>query len=171
MTFDAVTDRFSAALILLGAALRRILWVWGPDGLPGWPLVFSLLPWAFYWLRQGRVAFPRTDLNLPLILFLVTGGVAVWAAYDPELAWEKFWILLSAAILYVALASQPKQNLWAIAAMFAMFGVGVAGFFLLTHDWNAVPVGIGFIDALGRRWMELRGWSGSAESFQTERRV
>src|SRR5690606_17214485 len=88
--------------------------------------------------------------------FLITAVVAAIVAYDPSVAWGKFWLLVGALVVFYALAGQPSANVWPIVAGLGVFGSAVAAYFLLTHDWAAMPAKIEAIDALGQRWAALR---------------
>ena len=87
-----------------------------------------------------------------MILFLVSAGVGVWAAYDPGPAWAKFWLIVGAVGLYYALAHQPDlEHLNISLAFFAVFGAALSLYFFATNDWDAHPVKVGLLVALGRR--------------------
>jgi O-antigen ligase len=76
-------------------------------------------------------------------VFLITAAVAVWSAFDRESAWSKFWLIIGAALLYYSFANWAagskgaalERQAWMLAALGAM----VAGYLLLTHDWEAYP--------------------------------
>ncbi len=122
----------------------------------GWrPLLVALIPWGVR-LLAGRFPFKRTTIDVPLALFLATAGVGVWAAYDRETAWAKFWLLVASVLLFYALAGQPQKNLWLIAAFLSLVGLGTALFFLFTHNWQDQPAKIGFLQQIGLRWMDVR---------------
>jgi O-antigen ligase/polysaccharide polymerase Wzy-like membrane protein/tetratricopeptide repeat protein len=127
-------------------------------GLGGWPLLIALIPWAVRVAvaRTGRFSFRRTWFDLPLVLFLLTAAVGVWTAYDQGRAWAKFWVMVSAVAVFYALASQPRANLWLVAGLASALGVYVAGYFLMTANWETLPADIGFLNRLGLKWMSIR---------------
>lgn len=143
------------ALVDLGAALAgAVIWYgWPQSG--GWPLLIVLLPWGLR-LAAGKFPFRRSFLDLPLAIFLLTAAVGVWAAYDQEAAWTKFWLILAGIRLFYALAGQPKVNLKWVMAGTATFACFLAIYFLLAYDWLAEPVKIGLANRMGLRWMALR---------------
>ncbi|MBC8446793.1 MAG: O-antigen ligase family protein [Chloroflexi bacterium] len=71
------------------------------------PLALALiaLPWPLRLWRHRRLTV-RTPLDGPLLLFLLTAAVGLWAAYDRTLAWPKFWLIVGGVALYYALANQ-----------------------------------------------------------------
>ena len=113
----------------------------------------GLVPWLARMALSGRPS-RRTPFDLPLALFLATAGLGVWSAYDREAAWAKFWLIVGAALLFYAFANwgtsgmpgAANQQAWLIAAL----GAVMAGYFLLTHDWDAFPTKIRFLSQLGR---------------------
>jgi len=116
------------------AAAAGALWYAWPQ-LGPWPLALVLAPWALRWLLAGRPS-RHTLLDLPLLFFLVTAAVGVWAAFHPETAWAKFWILVGALAIYYALANQPDgRHLRVFAILFAFFGAGIVVYFLWTNNW------------------------------------
>jgi len=149
-----VDSRWFALADLVCVVLSAILWLSQP-AISGWPLFIALLPWAAR-LAAGRFPFRRTPLDLLLVAFLITAAVGVWAAYDREAAWAKFWVLVSAILFYSAVAGQPRSNLWLVAGLLGAIGVGMAGYFLLTNDWRSQPVKFQLIDRMGLWWMSVR---------------
>ncbi len=136
------------------ASLCAAVWYSQPK-LGGWLLPVALLPWAVR-LAAGRFPFRRTWFDFPLVVFLLTAAVGVWAAYDHERAWAKFWIIVSAVAVYYALVSQPKANLWLMAGLASGLGVFIAGYFSLTHNWKILPADIGLLNRFGLWWMSIR---------------
>jgi tetratricopeptide (TPR) repeat protein len=154
-------SRWFALADLICAALAGIAWYARP-GLGAWPLILALAPWAVR-IAAGRFPFRRTSqvpfrgwFDLPLALFLTTAAAGVWAAYDPARAWAKFWVLVSAVALYYALANQPRANLWLAAGAASLCGVYISAYFLLAHNWEALPADIGLLNRLGLWWMSIR---------------
>jgi hypothetical protein len=107
-------------------------------------------------LVAGRFPFKRTVFDLPLALFLLTAAVGVWAAYNREAAWAKFWLMAALVFVYYALAGQPAGNLWRIVDGLAVFGALLTAGFLLAYDWRAYPTETGFVNRLGEMWMSVR---------------
>ena len=149
-----VEGRWFALADFTAAVIAAILLYFVP-ALRGWPLLLAVAPWLAR-LSASKFPFRRTIFDIPLGIFMVTAFIGVWAAYDQELAWTKFWILASAVLLYYSVAGQPAENLWHIGAFFVGLGVFAAGFFLIGHDWIAEPLKIGVFNRLGEAWMDIR---------------
>ncbi|MFZ6028839.1 MAG: tetratricopeptide repeat protein [Chloroflexota bacterium] len=143
---------FDLADLLLALACAL---AWAFIGSWGWViLAVSLLPWAVR-IGAGRFPFRRTALDAPILLFLLTAGIGLWAAYDRSAAWEKFWWLVAASRLYYALAGQRRENFFAAATLVTGTAALLCLLFLLAFDWAAHPL-LGPIDRIGVRWMALR---------------
>jgi hypothetical protein len=125
--------------------------------IPRFGIAFSLiafLPWVLRALA-GRRPFQRTPFDWPIAIFLVTAGVGSWAAYDRSAAGIKFWLVVSAVLLYYALTSQPKQNLASLSFLSFCFALGLALYGCLTYDFE------GGGGSLAIWWMSHRpqvGW-------------
>lgn len=116
------------------------------------PLIcVAVLPWIVR-CAAGSFPFRRTSLDLPVVLFLTTAWAGYWAAYDQQTAWSKVWMIVFAVLLYYALAGQPTENLAWIAAYFCCLGTGVCLYFLLTHDFVALPRKVALVNEIGR-WL------------------
>jgi hypothetical protein len=160
-----VKDRFLAgisgpgdrrlALFELGVAfVCGAIWFRWPQA--GWlPLLVALIAWVIR-LPGDHFTFKRTAFDIPIAVFLASALVGVWAAYDREAAWAKFWWIVSAILLYFALARQPRANVWPVVALITISCTLLAGYFLLTYNWADQPVEIGFVNRIARVWMSFR---------------
>jgi O-antigen ligase len=96
-----------------------------------------------------------------LAVFLVSACAGYWAAYDREAASTKLMFLTASILLYYAIRAQPEGNLaWISSALFCI-GLGVSVYFFLTHDFIEAPRKLEFVNAIGRRIMQIRptmGW-------------
>jgi putative inorganic carbon (HCO3(-)) transporter len=113
-----------------------------------WPLILALAPWAGRYLLVRRLT-RRTPFDLPLAIFVLTAGLSVWAAYDRQAAWPKFWLIVGGVLLFYALVNAEPigaARLWFLA----LFGAAVALYFLATDDWDAYPAKIEAFTRLGR---------------------
>lgn len=143
------------ALIDLGLVLiSGALWYGWPE-LNAWPLLLGMMPWGIR-LAVGYTPVRQTPLNVPLLLFFLTALVGVWAAYDRDSALDKFWIIVSALLLFFALANQPRTNVWHIAGAFGFLGFTLACFFLFSHDWGTSPAKFEIINRVANQWMAVR---------------
>jgi O-antigen ligase len=151
---EIVRNRWFALADLLIVSTCAAIWTLRP-GAGWWPLLLVLPLWITR-IAAGTLPFSDLRIDLPLAIFLVTAGIGVWAAYNREAAWSKFWIIVAAILLYYALANQPPANLWLVAGYLASLGVVMAGYFLLTHDWQAQPAKVDLLNRLGLWWMSVR---------------
>lgn len=144
---------FALADLVIVLACGAAIYFWPRVG--GWVIIIALLPWMVR-LASGRFILERTFFVFPLALIILTAGMGVWAAYDQQAAWEKFWIILAAAAIFVALVSQPKANLGVVAGLVGIMGVIIAIIFILNHDWNTPATDLGVINRAGRWIMAVR---------------
>ncbi len=98
----------------------------------------------------------RTPLDIPIFIFLLTAGVGIWAAYQPEKAWIKFWLILASVLFYYLIASQNIDNLYQIAGIICLVGLGIAIFFFLSNNWLEQQVKFQLITRIGAFWMQIR---------------
>lgn len=132
-----------------------------------WAITASLVPWGFRFAVGGSL-FRRTQLDLLIAVFLLTAFVGGWAAYDRSSASHKLNLLIEAAILYYALSTQPRANLVWVSAVFFGIGVGMAGYFFLTHDFVSAPRKIELVNWIGRAIMWVRPnlrWSALSPNY------
>jgi len=131
-----------------------MIWYFRPSA-GGWPLLLAFLPWL---LRVGAGLFPfkRTPFDLPLLLFLLTAGLGVWASYDPQAAWAKFWLIVGSVLLFYALASQPISNLWPIYGLVGILGAAVALTTLFDANLGNYTPDLGLIQRFSQWWEAAR---------------
>jgi hypothetical protein len=133
---------FELGCVLLAGGL----WYLAPAGMV-WtlPLSLALAPWVVRLLLAGRLT-RRTPFDLPLLLFVASAGVGVWAAFDRVYAWQKFWWVVGAVFLFYALSNGrafwPRRGpaaadlrLWGLTG----FGLLLSFYFMATHEWAAYP--------------------------------
>jgi hypothetical protein len=106
-----------------------------------WFTLLAILPW-FLRVAAGSTPFHRTPLDWLMAIFLVTALIGYWAAYDKTTAWIKFWLIVTAILLYYALSAQIKQNLVTVSLLSFCLGLGVAAHFFLTYNFTGVPATI-----------------------------
>ncbi len=75
--------------------------------------------------RQPRAAIA------PLAIFLLTAGVGVWTAYNPQNAGAKFWQLVGAAAVYLLLVWLLPARRWRTAGGLGFAGALLAGSYLV----------------------------------------
>ncbi len=99
-------------------------------------------------VRTRRV-IPRTGLEIPWLVFLISAGTAAWISYLPELAALQFTRFLAAAFLYYAVVESPLGMRDWIATGFLVAAAGLAVYFPLQYDYGSAPMKIGFINQIG----------------------
>jgi hypothetical protein len=149
-----VNNRWFALADLMLVSISIVLWELFPPR-PWLPLLVALFPWILR-LVARKFPFHRTLFDLPLLIFLITAGVGVWVAYNRDIAWAKFWLLVGAVFLFYALAGQPRENIWIVGGIFVLIGTCITVYFLFTHDWNDYPTKAAFLTRAGLWWMDVR---------------
>lgn len=105
--------------------------------IPRFGIAFSMiafLPWVLRFLA-GHLPFQRTPFDWLIAIFLATAWVSYWASYDASAAGTKFWLIVSAVLLYYALSAQPKQNLVFLSLLSFCFALVLSFYFCLTYDF------------------------------------
>lgn len=143
-------DRF-----ILGCAVAAILLMEVFPQLGGWPLLIGVIPWILRIVQRVPV-YRRTSFDIPLAIFILTAGVGVWAAYQPQNAWIKFWLLGSAVLLYSAIIRLRKEDLWGLAGFLSLFGIAIALVFLFGWNWEAHPSKVPALNQFMLSWMKIR---------------
>ncbi|HZM23297.1 MAG TPA: O-antigen ligase family protein, partial [Anaerolineales bacterium] len=128
-----VDNRWFALTDLLLAMMSATAWVLIPR-LGIWFCLIAFLPWVLRFLA-GHLPFQRTPFDWLIAIFLATAWISYWAAYDESAASIKFWLIISAVLLYYALSAQPKQNLGALSFLSFCFASAIAIYFFLTYDF------------------------------------
>ena len=132
-----------------------VAWLFLP-GYAAWtPLVPLALPWVWK-LFNGKSPIRWTNFDGLLLTFLVTAWVGYWASYNLLDALNKAWLITASFFLCHALSFQPKEHLPGIAAGLFVIGVGVAGYFLLTHNFAELPRKIEIFNRVGMFWSSIR---------------
>ena len=119
--------------------MSAVAWILIPK-LAIWFTLIALLPWVVR-LLDGHVPFQRTPLDWLIAIFLITAWVGYWVAYDQSAAWIKFWLIVSAVLLYYALSAQPRQNLGFLSFLSFCFASAIAIYFFLTYNFTGSRFG------------------------------
>lgn len=149
-----IESRGFKLISLVSVVTALIGWILIPQA-NGWLLVLALFPWVIRSIT-GKMPFRRSSFDLPLSLFLLTAGVGVWAAYDQNLAFRKFFIILGAILIYYAIIDQSKDNLFFIINGLGVYGLIITAMFLLKHDWSSFPADVKILNSIGQWWMQIR---------------
>ena len=139
--------RWIQFLDLACATLAGVLWFTLPQ-IGAWPLVLALPPWILRFVRSGRLT-RGTPFDVPLALFLLTAALGVWAAYDREAAWAKFWLIVGAVLLFYAFANAREAPASLRVGIVTGLAVGLSLYFLIIEGWTRWQVELGSIARLG----------------------
>jgi hypothetical protein len=134
------------------------MWYLFPQ-LGPWPLFIGLLPWLARLVRTGDSG-RRTPFDIPLLVFLMTAGASLWAAYDPDgsravftllVGRRKLWGLILGVLVFYGVAEfkTEMQRRW-LLVLLAGLGTAVALWFIATNDWDANPALSDLITRLGK---------------------
>ena len=151
---QTIGSRWFALTDLILVMLCGVIWYFWPQ-VGGWLVIIAIIPW-FARMVVGLPPIKFTKFDRLFLIFIITAIVAIWATYDPNSGWAKFWLIIGSILLYYALAGQPRANLWAVVGLMTLTGAGVALYFLLAHDWLSQPVDIRVIHRAGIWWMNAR---------------
>jgi hypothetical protein len=154
------------ALLDLSLAVLAVLFLAVFPNLGFLPLCLGILPWLVR-ASSGKFPFRRTRFDLLILIFCLTAAVGVWAAYNPQEAWRKFYLLAGGVLLFYALAGQPEENHAWVSGFAVLTGVGAALLFLLANDWLVFPAKIRLITNAGVWLMRVRPnfLAGSVHAF------
>ncbi|MHB1295225.1 MAG: O-antigen ligase family protein [Anaerolineae bacterium] len=146
---------FVELALAFGLAALWYLPIDGTPSLSSGKVALSLLLVAGIWVlrgigtgfRPGRSAF-----TLPLGLFMLSAGLAVWTAYAPEEAWRTFWRMVGALGLYWAMAHQPdREHLHTALACVGLGAVALAIYLVAGNPWAQYEVKFALLAEIGSR--------------------
>lgn len=151
-----IRNRWYALAVFIAACASGFVWYTEPTA-PWW-LAFATCG-AILLLAFSRETRKRTipwAVHLAVGLFMLAAAWNVWAAYNPDVAVDKFQNLLGAVFLFYAVAYQPKENVVGVLAVISSIGSVVSAYFILTYDWQVHPTDIGLVNKIGTAWMNMR---------------
>lgn len=92
-----------------------------------------------------RIPALLTLATLAGVVYLLTALIGVWAAYDRNAAWQRFALIalgVAVALAIAWLGQLGGERVLALIGLGCSFGAAaVAGYFLLTYDWQALQAG------------------------------
>jgi len=134
----------------------------------GWfPLIVAVLPLAVR-LMGSEAPIQKTNFDIPILLFLLTTFVGFISAYNQELAFQRFSLIIGAALLFYALANQPLENLWLITTGVGAFVGFTVILFLLITDWSGFTADVRIIDQIINWWVQVTPDSAITPSFDVQ---
>ncbi len=107
------------------------------------------LTWVASWMLTGtRPRIPR--LTVPVLLFLLSAGIGLWASYDRETAWPVLGLILCGAGLFWATArSATPVRLYAVIAAVGLLASCLSIGFLAGDPWATHDVKVPWLAAIG----------------------
>lgn len=76
------------------------------------------------------------------VIYLLTALLGVWAAYDRDAAWQRFALIAAGVVAALLIAWLGQWGGEPVLALFglgcALIAAGVASYFILTFDWQAL---------------------------------
>ncbi len=108
-------------------------------------LVFSFLARA---LRTGRW-IPKTGMEAPIALFIVSGLWAAWIAYDHSTAILQFFRILAGVALYYAIVCSSEKWLAWLASGFVFAAAVLAIYWPTQYDFLGEPAKVALITNIG----------------------
>jgi O-antigen ligase len=145
-----------ASACLLGAEWACVLaavGLWASERSPqgiillGTPLWVTA--WVCRWLRLGQPSRP-TALDWPLLAFLLTALIGLWAAPSLADGLARLDLFLGAVGLYYLLANSPQVGRHLFAYGLGALAALLAVYFASQHDWTNGPAKFAVIGEVGR---------------------
>ena len=148
-TLEYVTPQPGWRRVVLWVADHELWWVFLPLGLlalvdrvPVRWVMPGLVPLAGVWLAR-RLATGRwtmsTPLDVPWVLVLLMGVVALYPSVDPGLSRPAFIKLVLEAALFYQIANGVRgsvRGLWVTTGLLLAIGIGLAGLGVVNTSWN-----------------------------------
>ena len=143
---SSLAARLCPALDIGLVALAAAVWYVRPQE-GAWPLALIGVGWLLRFVVYGYLT-RSTPFDLPLLLFLASAFLGVNLAFSqaqqwldsvtPFLwAWAKFWTIVPALALFVAVANlRGVRQVWWFARVYACLAVALTLYFVVTNDWQ-----------------------------------
>ncbi len=113
----------------------------------GLALGIALLPAPIRWASSGRFSQPSI-IGCPLLLFVISSFVGLWASYQPMLSFPILLTLLGSVTLFFAIINTPSPR-DGVVGLVVMAGL-VATYFVTQYAHFAYPTELGRLAKLGR---------------------
>ena len=93
----------------------------------------------------------RTPLDLPLVLFVVSALIGVWASYDPATSWSKFALIVAVVAIYYGISwMRAAPRLLETCVWFFLIGsAALAVYFVTQNDYASQSGKFDLITAIG----------------------
>ncbi|TMC58448.1 MAG: O-antigen ligase family protein, partial [Chloroflexi bacterium] len=143
---SSLAARLCPVLDISLVAMAAAVWYVHPQE-GAWPLALIGIGWLLRFVVYGYLT-QSTPFDLPLLLFLASAFLSVNLAFSqgqqwldsvaPLLwAWAKFWTIVPALALFVAVANlRGVRQVWWFARVYACLAVATTLYFVATNDWQ-----------------------------------
>ncbi len=101
------------------------------------------------WVRLGRFSRP-TPLDFPLVLFLLSAAVAVWAAPNLDPAIHRLYLILGAIAVYYSTVNSRSRVLGILSLAIVVLVTAGSLYFASQHDWISSPARFSITGSIGR---------------------
>ena len=104
--------------------------------------------WIVRWLRTRRLTLP-TAAEWPLLLFLASALVGLWAAPNTGAALVRLFLFVGAASLYYGVVNAKGTTLTVVCAGLTALAAAVGVYFATQNPWATANVKFGFVHRAG----------------------
>lgn len=144
-------------LCLILTTFCAAAWLLNPERSAVWLLIL-VSPWFLRFLFTGRL-FKRTSIDKWLLLFILTGMIGIWTAYNRQVAWTKFFTLIGAALFFYIISSTHSKYFSWISWGISLFGCGLSLAFLFSNNFNLQIADLPVISQASVWWIKIRQFS------------
>jgi hypothetical protein len=97
---------------------------------------------------NGRRGVGLASTDLPLLLFLLSAGLAVWPAYDRNLCWPSLTAITAGVALYFAVSRLPASSVLprVVAAAAVVSAAALGAYFISQYSHLGYAGKIGVVD-------------------------
>ncbi|MEJ2303795.1 MAG: O-antigen ligase family protein [Anaerolineales bacterium] len=107
--------------------------------------------WVARWTRTGRLT-RSTPIDVPILLFIISALVALWAAPSRPAGLVRLYLILAAVTVFYTLVNSDLKSLKSFSSIFIVFA-GFMGIFLASqYDWAGSPTRFQLIAQTGE-WL------------------
>jgi putative inorganic carbon (HCO3(-)) transporter len=107
--------------------------------LPFLCLFIYAVVWICRKISSGHFSHP-TNLDIPIILLVLTLILGYWISINPEMSWARVWSYLLGVFIFYSLvnALRPAAHWQVSVILITLLTVGIVLFSLVSADWSAV---------------------------------
>lgn len=90
----------------------------------------------------GQLKFRQTPFDLPLLLFFLTLFMGMWVAYSGRLALYKFWMMVTAIILFYVVTAVPRHYAWWLAWACGPLAACLTAYAITAGQWQQLVASV-----------------------------